>query len=203
MTDHNSQYFFIRADNVNNTRLPSLCPDTNTSERRFRYDPEPIGSAPLIFTNGWKEEYLQRGIKDDVTDVLFDGNNFAVRDRIRRQLLELNVPHLHIHPTIYIDDSGQWHEDYWYLTFSKLLDCWDRETSDYGDDPIEIGGTTLYGVYSYSLNTELLDSIPLSDRLLFKMGGTIQAMEVCHKSIAGIFRSNKGSGTRLQSINDY
>ena len=117
MTDYNQDYFFIRSDNVNNTRLPSLVPDTNTGERRFHYEPEPTGSAPLIFSNGWKEEFRRRGVRDDLTDILFDGNNFMVRER----LLQYEIPNLHIHPAIYIDDRDEWHEDYWYLTFSELL----------------------------------------------------------------------------------
>jgi hypothetical protein len=203
MTDYNQDYFFIRSDDVANTRLPSLSADTNTRERRFRYEPEPVGSAPLIFSNGWKEEYLKRGVKDDVTDILFDGNNFMVRDHMREKLLQLDIPNLHIHPAIYIDDRDEWHEDYWYLTFSKLLDCWDRDASDYDDDPVVAGTATLYGIYSYSLDAKVLDAIPLKDRLLFKMGGAVQAMVVCHKSIAGIFRAGEKTGARLQGITEY
>lgn len=204
MTKHHEDYFFIRSDRTNNPRLPAMFPDTNTAERGFRYVPEPPGSAPLIFTNGWKEEFKQRGVRDDVADILFDASNLVVRDHIRERLLHLEIPNLYIHPAVYIDDRGEWHEDYWYLTFANVFDCWDRATSDYDEDePIGSGTDALYGVFQYSLNTQLLDETPLQDRLLFKMGGTLQAMIVCHKSLAGIFRSSGSNGAKVQAIADY
>jgi hypothetical protein len=202
MTKFDHDYFFIRSDAANN-RLPFLKADLNTQERHHDFQPQPMGSAPLVFVNGMKEDFRERRVKADVTDILFNGSNFMVRDHMREQLLQFDIPNLHIHPAIYIDDSDDWHEDYWFLTFSTLFDCWDRTASDYDDDPVEIGDAKMYSVYEYSLNSELLDSIPLKDRLLFKMGGTIQGMVVCHKSIAGIFRSGQNTGARLQLISDY
>jgi hypothetical protein len=53
------------------------------------------------------------------------------------------------------------------------------------------------------LDVTILDKIPLSKRLLFKLGGALEAFIVCHKDIAAIFRSNGESGARLVAISDY
>lgn len=62
-----------------------------------------------------------------------------------------------MHPSVFIDDRGHWHEDYWFLIFPTQFDCWDREESDYEEEPLELGGYLLHSVYTYRLNSDLLD----------------------------------------------
>jgi len=202
MNKYDDDYFFIRSDDEN-ARLPALTPDINTSERRYAQQPAAPGSAPLIFTNSWKDEFAARRVKDEVADILFEGVNFIVRDHIRERLLPMEIPNLHMHPAVYIDDRGNWHEDFWFLAITNDLDCWDRTTSTYAKRQITIGSETLYSMYTYSLNSELLDRTPLAERLLFQMGGTLDGLVTCHKSLAGVFRGNGTNGARLQAITDY
>ena len=70
MSNYNDDYFFIRRDE-DNERLPFLRPDVNTGERRYAQYPPVPGSAPLIFTNGFKDEFVARGVKDEVADIWF------------------------------------------------------------------------------------------------------------------------------------
>jgi hypothetical protein len=202
MKNYNQEYYFIEKDE-SNERLPSLLPDRNTQDRRFRHENEQPGSPPLVFSNGWKHENLKNRTKDVIADILFDGSNFMVKGYIRERLLNYDISNLNIHPAIYIDDRDTWHEDYWYLTFTRLIDCWDRATSTYNPKPMNIADETLFGVYTYGLDTGILESLPLSDRLLFKMGGTVRGMVVCHKSLRGLFRGGGLSGAMLTAISDY
>ena len=185
-------------------RLPCLTPDTNTEDRTFRYMAQPAGSAPLVFYNGCRDYARKHGIPSVAVppEVLFSGSNLVVKTGIRDAVLPLEIPHLHMHPTIYIHDDGAWHEDYWYMTFTRFLDCWDRRLSDYKDCPIEVGGTKLYSVYSYRLDAAVLEGMPLKDSLLFKMGGTQDGFIVCHESIAGIFGAS-ATGVYLQPVTEY
>lgn len=199
MSKFNDHYFFIRPDE-SNERLPFLTPDVNTCERRYTEHPVSPGSAPLIFSNGWKAEFAARGIKEDVADVLFEGLGFIVRDHIRDRLLSLDLCEVHLHPAVYIDDSGNWHEDYWFVAIMNRFDCWDRDTSTFDDEPLEIGGQKLFSMYTYALDDKVVDAKPLPERLLFLMGGTQDGMITCHKSVASVFR---GHGAVLQPITDY
>lgn len=202
MSNYNDDYFFIRRDE-DNERLPFLQPDVDTGERRYvQYPPVP-GSAPLIFTNGFKDEFMARGVKDEVADILFDGVNFIVCDAIREQLLELDIPHVRLHPAVYIDDLDNWHENYWYVSVTNEFDCWDRATSTFGKKSIVIDGETLHNMFSYSLDTQAMDAKPLPERLLFQMGGTAVGLITCHRTLAPIFRRNRTSGAVLQPITDY
>lgn len=202
MSNYDHEYYFIRADD-DNDQLPYLRPDTNTNVRSFRNKPQPAGSAPLIFTNALKQDFRAAGTTDDATDILFESSNFVLRGHIRDRLLQFKIPDMHIHPSVYIGDRDHWHEDYWFLGFARRFDCWDRNKSTYTEEPLEIGDSAFFDMHTYSLNSKLLDETPLSNRLLFQIGATQDAMIVCHESIAEIFRGNGKSGAMLQGIADY
>lgn len=193
------EYFFIRKDDSNH-RLPSLQPDTNTSQRKYWFTALPMTSPPLIFSNGWRDEFKQDRVTEQIADILFEGTSFVVCDALRHKLLGLDIPHLNLHPAVYIDDKEQWHEDYWYVSFSEQFACWDRTRSVFLPYPIVIGSESMYEIMSYVLDEDLLRRTPLQQRLLFQMGGTTTEMIVCHQSIASLFR---GDGVRLQPVKDY
>jgi hypothetical protein len=202
-TEYDQQYFFIRK--TDDDRLPSLTPDENTVDRHYSFETQPVGSAPFMFFDGGADYARKLGIVPgtEIPDVLFDGADLVVRSHIRDALLALNLPGLHIHPAVFVDAYENWHEDYWYLAFPDSLDCWDRELSYFEEEPIRLGGFTLYSVYTYVLDAAVLDKTPLGQRLLFKMGSTQDGFIVCHQDIAAIFRGNGQSGARLVGIPDY
>lgn len=199
MSKYDKDYFFIVKD-TNDERLPELAPTDSTENRQHQYMRQPVGSAPFVFTNGWREDNLENKVKDTVADILFDGADLMVRSHIRERLLSYDIPNLAMHPAVYIDDREVWHEDYWYLTFTEEFDCWDRDTSNYNPKPLVIAGEKNYNVRSFSLNVKLLDETPLADRLLFKMGATIDGYVACHKSLAPIFRGGEKNGAMLKDI---
>ena len=201
MSDYTRQYYILRVDKKDN--IPFLGPDDNTVERDYSFEEQPVGSAPLIFTNSLKERFAADRVKEFIGSILFDGNNLVVKTALRDALLALEVPNMFMHPAIYIDDRERWHEDYWFCTFTALFDCWDRTASDASTRFVEVNGEKNYDVYEYVLNKELLDKTPLEQRLLFKMGGTLEAFVFCHESIVGLFRRDMPNGARLVLAADY
>lgn len=202
MSEFNKQYYFVRA--ASKDGIPELTPDENTKDRKFSNKKQDVGSAPLIFSNGLAEYQKKQKIPQLKTlpEILFSGADMIVSSRIRNALIEMEIPYLHLHPAIYIDDQKKWNEDYWYMTFTEYFDCWDRDASTYSAKPMEVGGETLYNMFSYSLNDELLEKTPLAERLLFKMGGTLTGYVICHESIAKLF-STFGDGAKFTSIDEY
>lgn len=201
MSNYEQQYYILSSARVNG--IPFLGPDENTAERNFSFERQPVGSAPLVFGNKEKERYRAEGVKDVVSAILFHGNNLVVRTSIRDALLDLNVPNMCMHPAIFVDDGDKWHEGYWYVTFTELFDCWDRNLSDASTSFVETEGERRYDVYEYVFDKELMDNTPLNTRLFFKMGGTIGAFVFCHESIAGIFRREVPMGARLVLAEEY
>lgn len=201
MSNYDQQYFIISSPDDDS--VPFLTPDRNTADRRFSIEQQPIGSPPLVFTNGWRERNAVEVVKDTRAPVLFHGSNLIVNSAIRQALLAIDVPGMHMHPTVYIDDRGNWHEDYWHLTFTQLFDCWDRATSKTSPPYSTAEHGKDYEIIVYGLNTRLLDSTPLESRLLFKMGGTATGEVFCHESIAGVFRAQAPSGAELTLVADF
>ena len=201
MRTYDDEYFILERPK-NAPELPSLVPDENTAARSFRYEAQPLGAPPLVFINGWKDKRLADGVKEIPADILFEGSNLVVRSAIREALLKEDLPNLSMAPSIFIDSKGNWHEDYWYLTFTERFDCWDRAKSDYEPDPLQMGGFDLYSVYSYSLNEEVMKNTPLHDRLLFKMAATQDGYVFCHSTLARLFRG-KDRGAELTPVPEY
>lgn len=196
MTKYNDEYGFLLM-NEDEDGYPLLKADTNTAARYYQSEPLAMGSAPLIFTNGFKPLFEKRKIKEKRAGVLFDGATFIVKDRIRMALLALELPTISIHPAVYIDDAGQWHEDYWYVAFPGFLDCVDRAKSRYMP-PLKPNDTLAVG--AYSLDEAVLDKVPLQQRLLFRMGGTDDGLIVCHRSL---FKHFIVDGVEIKMIEDY
>jgi hypothetical protein len=201
VSKYDSQYYFILADQ--DERIPSMTPDEDTSRKPFTSEQLPLHTKPLIFHNGSLDYQKRHRIApmDPPPDLLFGGSDILVKDALREKLLPMEIPNLAIQPAIYIDHKNNWHEDYWYLTFIELFDCWDRDHSSFRPKPIDFDdGVLLYNVHEYSLNEELLDRTPLESRRLFKMGSTLDGFVVAHVSVAKHFRL---SGAVLVPIAEY
>jgi hypothetical protein len=183
-----NEYFFISSPH--DVRFPELTPDQDTVLKPYEREALPFGQKPLIFTNGNLDQCLEMGERpvDPPPDVLFDGSDLVVRKHIANKLEDMEIPNLAIQPAIYKDHKKKWHEDYWFLTFTKRFDCWDRKLSKFDPDPMDINSTSMYSVYAYVLNEELLQKTPLRERLLFKMGGVLRSPVLAHQSIVGLFR---------------
>jgi hypothetical protein len=201
---YEDEYFFISKP-MNSPKLPFLSPDEDTANRRFRFEALPLGQKPLVFYNENRAINLDKGITSLTTDILFDGFDMVVRDPIREKLIDYDFPDLHIYPSIYIDDKEQWHEDYWYLTFTKEFDCWDRDKSDYNrSGGVHSGGQVYYNVFTYVFNEPLMQKTPLEQRLLFKMGGSLDAYIVAHQSILlKVFGQGIKNGAEYVKVSDY
>jgi hypothetical protein len=199
MTKFDSQYYFILKDR--DERMPEMTPDEDTSRKPYTSEQLPLHTKPLIFYNGSLDyqKHDRTTPIDPPPDLLFDGSDILVKDALREKLLPLEIPDLAIQPAIYVDHKNNWHEDYWYLTFLQLFDCWDRDNSTFDPEPHTFGGMR-YEVDIYSLDDELLDKTPLESRRLFKMGGTTEGLVVAHSSIAKHFRL---SGAVLVPISDF
>jgi hypothetical protein len=206
--DFNNEYFFVlypREDDKIINVLPHLSPDDDTAKLPYESSVLPVGHKPLVFENGaadFNAKHSRTSIKQP-PEVLFSGNYPLVSGRLRESLLKFELPNVSLQPAIFVDEWGTWHEDYWFLTFTSFFDCWDRPTSDYdpSSQPISIGGDVMHNVYRFSLNNDLLNNTPLRDRLLFMMGGSLDAYVVAHQSIAGLF--TKAGGSHVIPIPDF
>jgi hypothetical protein len=200
MSTFNKEYFFLLL--TDDDRIPRLSPDEDTAAKPYSYEVQPIGQKPFIFHNGALDWQQERGIipMDPPPKVLFDGADLVVVYEIAKILRDFEIPNLAIQPAIYIDHKNNWHENYWFLTFTAEFDCWDRKHSTYDPEPMPHTNPPWYEVETYSLNDKLLRETPLAARRLFKMGNTTDGNVVAHESVADIFRVE---GVDVLPIEDY
>lgn len=203
MNDFNEEYYLIGKVPMRDD-IPSLTASGDTVDRDYNYARQSSSSLPLTFVNGAKAYNARRGIQSVRVppEILFNGSNMLVKTDVRDELLELDIPNLCLHPSIYVHDDGNRYEDYWYVAFTERFDCWDRAKSDYDKNsgPIRLGGFVLESVFSYSLDADLLSKTPLRERLFFQMGGVTDAPLVCHKSLVPLFHGESGKGAELTII---
>lgn len=205
MIQYEEEYFFIQpSENIK--ILPYLQPDASTAGRKFEYEEQLIGTPPLVFFNANKDEHRLEGIPclKDMPPVLFRGNDLLVSTEIRREILALKIDYLSLHPAVYIDDDGDWHEDFWFCTFKERFECLDMEESvTIGSIKVNRGTPNekrRYDVTEHYFDRKIMNDIPLENRLIFKLGGVVDAYITCHKSVKHIFEN---VATNVISVGDW
>jgi hypothetical protein len=146
----------------------SVIPNGATGLRRFHYRELVYGEPALRFNtkNGQK--------LDDDVGMLFCTPSFIISEDLK-DILDDSIYSGKLYPAI-INDTMH---NYYLVNIYDSLDCWDRNRSVYEhDDPDDEPH-----VIKYSLNHAILDGIPESERLVFKMGGDDLAPIVVHKTI--------------------
>lgn len=198
MKNYHSEYCFISYKSANNR--PILSADTETAALAYTSEALPLSSLPLKFNNGAannKNKYL---FNEEPPEILFHGSDIAVKAETYKQLTLIEIPNLVLQPAIYIDHNNVHHDSYWFLTFTNKLDCWDRNKSLYAPEPLTGFDDIRYEVISYHLDKATLDSIPLAERRLFKMGATTEGWLLVHSSIADFFHK---PGVELVPVKDF
>jgi hypothetical protein len=185
MNSFNREYLFILQPE--DECLPSLTPDKDTALKPYDWEMLSPEEKPPTFFNGGYEMQKRKKVTpiDPVPDILFSGNSLLVVTAIADKLRDLNIKNLAIQPAIYIDHKNNHHDNYWLLTFTKSLECMNRQ-----------GPST----FVYSLNESALNKKPLVERRFFKTGRRTETFIVVHESIAEIFRVN---GVDVISVADY
>lgn len=200
MNKYNDQYYIVMLT-LNEDRI-FVDPLQKTADRNYHFKKQPIGSEPFFFENSDREEDKKDGITHLLPDVLMEGANLLVNQTTRDYLKQYTIYGLQMNPSIYIDDNGNWHENYWFLTFFETVNCLDRVKSDVEEIPA-IPDNDKPLVNKYSLDSKVLDKIPEENRLLFKMGNVTDQYVFVHQRIADYFAENNVTGIHLSKVSEF
>lgn len=188
MTIANQEYFFI--DRKSEDNLPHLTPNEDTAWRLTRSWKTPEeGSAPYIFHNGALDYQKGSGITPlkKLPDVMVGTFELFLSEEKFAKFESLNLPDVAPHPCIYIDHNENWHEGMWHVAIVRKIDCWSRELSRFKPESAEeTPDGTIYRVKRYYLDDVVLDKIPLSERLIFRLGGVKYGGTLVHKSLKNL-----------------
>jgi hypothetical protein len=179
VNNYNKDYYII--NRPDNDALPSLGADKNTATLHYSTTPKKSNS-PLVFSNNLSENNRDYGISEEIGPVLFNNNDIIINDNIYTELVGSGIDRVDFSPSIYIDDGGMWHENYWFMVVSDSIDCWSRSKSKYSNTEIKSTGARY--IYSFYLDADILDKIPLQERLIFKIDKSALGLIFIHKTIA-------------------
>ncbi|NSY35494.1 hypothetical protein DS891_18310 [Pseudoalteromonas sp. JC28] len=202
--DFNDQYYIILKNYCEVTlHLTAL---QKSADRDYEFEQLVWGKEPLFFENAYRDKDNANGVIRPIPSVLLDATIPIVSSKIRERLKLFNFVGMQLYPAVYIDDGGNYHEDYWCMNFWQELDCWDREksktekaTKEELADPYFM---SRIDVYKYHLDSEVLDKIPEEERLIFKQAGGLKYVFV-HQKIADIFFEEKATGVNLVKVSDF
>ena len=193
------QYFIIKKPLAD--EYPNLKVDKTFARTRFKISMPSAEDETLKFTNRWRDDNHRDNITETIEDVLFNGVYFLIRDNLYQKFQEKKLYKTGYYPSVYIDDKDQWHEDYWFVTVLNELDCWCRKKSDYDTKNVFSDGSC--SINKIVLDEEIINSIPLEKRKIFKLGKSMPSRILVHESLADIILSTNVTPECLISLSDY
>jgi hypothetical protein len=152
---------------------------------------ELVPGKPLAFKNGFAKEDDARGVPERLTDIVFDGVSFAVRDALKEQLSALPIDGLQFYPMTYLSRSGLLHTDYWYANLFKEQPFLDRERSSFIPDPEGEEDERPWAL-RFALDSRAMASVTEDARLIFRLDGVMNAYLFVHDRILALLRDTPG-----------
>jgi hypothetical protein len=200
MINYNDVYYLVEQD----YDYEDLAAYPSESSAMFDYDYEELlwGSKALCF-------YVEL---DDLGDLnsefifLYDGPSFLVNTKLKDKI-DTGLYGAKFFPAIIKGEEKGERDDFWVLNTFQMLDALDKNKSQIksgveGAD--EISDLSISSsVIKYSLNYDLLSSIPEEKRLIFKMSNTSTEPVFVHENIVEIFKKLNIKGAKFYKVSDY
>jgi len=177
--------------------------DAETKELRYGTEYLPAGRA-MFFHNTNAEDFRREGIKENIGDIIFNGANFIIKNKIRDQLLKYPIQGVQYYPAVYTDIDGNNHYDYFFVNIYEdkdwcyiersQLDHRGQKRLDRGDEP---------GVESIVLDFHKMLLVPEDERLIFRMGNIDMGEIIIHKKVKDIFEQFNLVDTRFFRVDEW
>ncbi len=203
MSKYNDEYFIALLPPGDDQIY--LKPNSQTAKRKYHYTKLNLGEAPLFFQNSYRESDNNQWA---ITNVLVDMSGLLVTQPIYEAIRVYGIDSMQTYPSVYVDDNGTYHEEYWYIGFVDELQCLNAEDSsivlfDFDEEDEDEDDEERLEVKKYSLDDATLDNIPEEQRLMFKIGGCSKKHVFVHRKIVDIFERNNALGVRFFKVSDF
>ncbi|KLN63069.1 imm11 family protein [Vibrio sp. VPAP30] len=197
MKNYNDEYYIIEQDY--SFEENAAYPSESSSNFDYDYDELVLGTKPLKFhaeisdVGDFKSSYI----------FLYDGPSFLVNTDLKEKI-DFGLYGSQFFPAIIVGEDKGVRDDFWVLNTYDMLDALDESKSDIKTISESVDGLSMSGsVLKYSLNFELLSSIPEEERLIFKMSNTSTEPVFVHEKIVRIFRKLSVEGVKFYKVSEY
>lgn len=175
MKDYNEDYFYIDRTgdrypllkynefyDGNHTEIYARTPLDTTKERLIRFAP-PIPRNPKL----GDLHYLAQ-------------NAPVISERLKNVLESLNLKNMQFLPAVIYDKWSEEHKNFFIIHAYNMIRCMDKEKSKWRPSPWN--SENAIGIEKLVLDNEVLDQIPLEERLVFALS-ELSAHVLYHQSI--------------------
>ncbi|GAB1150670.1 MAG: hypothetical protein WStaPseu_07910 [Shewanella algae] len=159
MNNYEEQYYKVFEVPFRETYL-HLKASLDTGRRRYSFTKLDAIDGPIFFTNADKGE-----MPFIVSDFLLHSFFPVVSRKIADMIMPYSINGFQLFPTVLIGDDEKQHEDFFFFNAYDKLDCIDFNSSDIHDYSSE---DSIHEVIRYKLKNEVLDTIPLENRLIIR-----------------------------------
>ena len=161
MTDYNEEYFYLHEDEVD--KYPSLEYDYDAPDDMELFDDIVLDTEEIRYLCFCKPTPHNPQLADFH---FLQENAPVISERLKNVLESFNLKNMQFLPAVIRDKSGEEHSGYYIIHIVNTIKCMDVEKSKYsGRDATGL----VSGVEKLVLNNDVLDKIPLEDRLVFAL----------------------------------
>ena len=167
--NYNDHYYII-SQNFENSEH-KVIPTESTSLKRFHYREQIYGQQPLKFITH------HATILNSKPQMFFCTPSIIISDSLKC-IFNGNIYGGKLYPSI-VASKTKTEEGYLLINIYKKLDCWNRDKSIFEqNDPDD-----LPHVIKYHLDSDILDHISETERLIFKIGGDDLSPIIVHEKL--------------------
>lgn len=162
MKDYNQEYFYMYAKGVNFPRL-SFTGSQPIKDSQLFYSEERIDNdhiIPLMFASPILP-------KPQLADVHHIGSTLAISEKLKSHLEQLRLKNVQFIPASIQDYSDDIYNNFYIIHIYNLVRCADLEKSEWR--PVRRDPSRVLSFDKLILDNELLDKIPLEDRLVIAL----------------------------------
>ena len=196
MKDYNEEYFYMMAGGVNFPAVDFTGASQIGNSFMF-FEEEAIDDqtvVPLKFSDPVPR-------KPQLADVHAMASNRVISTRIKEILESFSLKNVQFVPATVEDKNGNEIEGYYIPHIYNLIRCVDTQKSEYRDKSRN-ANIPVYDIKKLVLDNEVLDQIPLEDRLVFALEE--QGLKrLYHRSVVEKILALKPDGVAFYQLSTY
>lgn len=189
-TNNEFEYYLI--DRMNNSSYPLLEQDDDCTS--YQHSKEYIENPEVM------EFYLGDPVPRKPKMVDYHAMPYSiVSEKIYNVINSLKINGLQLIPSIITGKNGELYEDYWYIHIFNRYPAMDRKKSIYSwVESIQVANP----IEKLFLNTKYLETIPIEDRLIFRLQEN-STKQLYHKSVVDAIMDVNPEGLKFTIVKDW
>lgn len=204
MSNINNDYYVGFTKSAITDKAHTVQPNSEYEDHLIMERREIHPRRPLRFmVSGYEENNPQPRV-EPYQDVYQYASSLIVSTKLSDVLFKEQADNLQLVSSVLIDIDHEWHEDFSYVNIFEDIDCLDLLKSNYKEKGSLENDNLRRMVTQYSLDSAVLNELPLKSRLLFSIGSKVRIHDLFfHKKVVNALRNSQAKGYRFFEVQEY